>query len=106
MSLSLDIDDLATLRNELENVALHWMDIGILLGIGIRKLEAIAAEVSGSMDRLTKMLTIWLKWDYNYTKYGRPSWRRLVEVVALSSGGGNPNLAMKIARKHMYEGIF
>jgi len=82
------------------------MHIGIQLGIGIPKLEAIDTEVSGSMARLTKVLTIWLKWDYNYTKYGRPSWRRLVEVVALFSGGGNPNLAMKIAGKHMYEGIF
>jgi len=92
------------LRGELEDVAVRWKDIGINLGIRIEKLEAIEAEVSGPMDRLTRILTIWLKWDYNYTKHGKASWRKLVEVVAQSSGGGNLNLAMKIARK--YEGIF
>ena len=85
-------------------MAVRWKDIGINLGIRFDKLEAIEVEVSGPMDRLTRMLTIWLKLDYNYTKNGKPSWQKLVEVVAQSSGGGNPNHAMKIARK--YKGIF
>lgn len=92
------------MRGELEDVAVRWKDIGITLGIRIEKLDAIEAEVSGPMDRLTRMLTIWLKFDYMYTKHGKPSWRKLVEVVAQSYGGGNPNHAMKIARKH--KGIF
>lgn len=99
----LGIDDLARLRGELEDVAGRWKDIGLNLGIRNHNLEAIETEVSVSMDRLTKMLTMWLKWNYNYTKNGKPSWRKLVEVVAQSSGGGNPSRAMKIAKK--YEGI-
>lgn len=99
----LDIDDLATLRGELEDVRVRWKDIGIHLGIRIVDLEVIEKEVSVSMEQLTKMLTIWLNLNYNFTRHGKPSWRKLVEVVAQSCGGKNPLLAMKIAEK--YEGM-
>lgn len=92
-------DDLKTLRRELEGVAPHWRAIGIDLGIRVGKLDAIETEVSGSMERLTSMLILWLKWDYDHKRHGEPSWRKLVEVVAQPSGGRNPRLAMDIATK-------
>ena len=43
---------------------------------------------------------MWLKKQYNYHKYGPPSWRALVKAVANPAGGNNPAKAMKIAENH------
>ena len=33
-------------------------------------------------------------------RFGEPTWVKLVEAVNDSAGGGNPSLAMEIARRH------
>ena len=33
-------------------------------------------------------------------RFGEPTWVKLVEAVSDSAGGGNPSLAMEIARRH------
>ena len=33
-------------------------------------------------------------------RFGEPTWVKLVEAVNDSAGGGNPSLAMKIAKRH------
>ena len=94
------IDDLAAARRELKDVEARWKGIGLELGIRVLRLDAIETEATECMERLTKMLTMWLRLDYSFEKYQRPSWRRLVEAVAQPTGGGNPCLAMEIAQRH------
>ena len=42
----------------------------------------------------------WLKGNYDTTKFGPPTWKMLVEVVANPNGGNNNYLAKKIASQH------
>ena len=98
--LVVGIDDLAAARRELKDVEACWKGIGLELGIRVLRLDAIETEATECMERLTKMLTMWLRLDYSFEKYQRPSWRRLVEAVAQPTGGGNPCLAMEIAQRH------
>ena len=98
--LPVGIDDLAAARRELKDVEVRWKDIGLELGIRVLRLDAIETEATDCMERLTKMLTMWLRLDYSFEKHQRPSWRRLVEAVAQSTGGGDRRLAMEIAKRH------
>ena len=45
----------------------------------------------------------WIMRNYDTTKHGLPTWRRLVEAVDDSSGGHNHALALEIAEKHKGE---
>ena len=38
----------------------------------------------------------WLNQDYNWEKFGVPSWSKLVDAVESRSGGKDPALAKKI----------
>ena len=98
--LTVGIDDLAAARRELKDVEVYWKGIGLELGIRVLRLDAIETEATDCMERLTKMLTMWLKLDYSFEKHQRPSWRRLVEAVAQPTGGENCGLAMEIAKRH------
>ena len=51
------------------------------------------------------MLVQWLKLNYNMRRFGEPTWRWLVEVVADPAGGANVPLARKIARRHKARGM-
>ena len=91
-------DDLADSIRELTDVAAKWRNIGIQLGIRDSQLEAMQGH--SPLDCLRQMLSTWLRKNYNVEQFGEPTWAKLVEVVDHSAGGGNPSLAMKIAKKH------
>ena len=46
------------------------------------------------------MLLLWLNQKYNIERYGRPTWRMLVEAVDMKISGDNYELAERIASKH------
>ena len=98
-------DDLPDTIRELTDVAAKWRNIGIFLGVRDSRLEAIQGDKP--LDCLRQMLAIWLQKNYNVKRFGEPTWVKLVEVVSHSAGGGNPSLAMEIARRHggTYSGI-
>ena len=48
---------------------------------------------------LRKALTHWLKKDYNYKRFGHPSYRKL--CVSVSNGGHNKASAEEIANEHL-----
>ena len=52
---------------------------------------------------LSYVIESWLKKNYNATKFGPPTWRWLVEIVADPAGGNDTALADKIAGKHLTE---
>ena len=98
MSIVTDEDDLPDTIRELTEVAAKWRNIGVLLGIRDSQLETIQGD--SPPDCLRQMLATWLRRNYNVKRFGEPTWVKLVETVNHSAGGGNPRLAMKIARKH------
>ena len=55
---------------------------------------------------LTAMVTEWLKMNYNVSRFGEPTWQRLVEAVGDSGGGANMALARDMARRHKAGRIF
>ena len=47
-------------------------------------------------DRLSEVIKLWLQWNFNYKKEGKPSWKTLVKAVYPL----NPRLAESIAQNH------
>ena len=91
-------DDLPETIRELSDIAASWRNIGTQLGIRHNRLEAIQGEKP--LDCLRQMLATWLQKNYNVKRFEKPTWAKLVEAVGHSAGGGNPSLAMEIARRH------
>ena len=85
---------------ELEPVAHKWYDIGLALGLSPSTLDGISKGQGDIYELLRSMIVEWLKMSYNYEKFGKPTWRRIVEAVRATSGGRNPALADVLARKH------
>ena len=56
-------------------------------------------------DSMIRVLTCWLKEDYNVKKFGPPTWRQLVKAVGHPDGGADMVLAMEIAKRHKARGM-
>jgi len=95
-----DEDDLIDTIKVLTDVAAKWRNIGIFLRIRPSQLETIQVQGYTPMESMREMLITWLQRNYNVERFGEPTWKKLVEVVSHSAGGGNPSLAMEIARRH------
>ena len=94
-------DDLFDLLKEMTSVAGSWKAIGIGLRISCGRLETIQNDNAGnSRACLSAMLTCWLQRNYNMERFGEPTWRAVVKVVADSAGGDNHALALNIAEQH------
>ena len=100
MSTSTGERDLSDTIRELTYVAAKWRNIGILLGILDSQLDAIQMQGDSPPDCLRRMLTTWLRRNYDVNQFGEPTWVKVVEAVTHSAGGGNPSLATEIARRH------
>jgi len=100
LSIAPDEDDLSDIITVLTEVAANWRRIGLFLRIRDSHLEAIQQEDSRPLDCLIRMLATWLRRNYNMDRFGEPTWVKLVKAVDNPAGGGNHDLAMKIARAH------
>ena len=99
--LPTDEDDLYDISKDLTSLAAKWKEIGIALRLRCGVLDKID---SGRPDRcLSYVIENWLKKNYNFTKFGPPTWRWLVEIVADPAGGNDRALADEIAKKHLIE---
>jgi hypothetical protein len=83
----------------MNGVATNWVSIGLLLGIPYKRMEIFKLEDTLE-ERMGMMVDAWLSLKHDVAVFGEPTWRRLVEVVASSSGGGHMRLATEIARDH------
>jgi len=92
--------DLSDILKELTGVAAQWQHLGIHLGIRIDKLNVIELQEESPTKCLTQMLTYWLRRAYDVTRFGEPTWVKLVEVIGHEAGGGDPSLAAEIAGRH------
>ena len=86
---------------EMMPVARNWKAIGIVLGINYGRLGTIQTDNPGNSSAcFLDMLACWLKRSYTVERFGEPTWRAVVKVVAQSAGGDNCALALTIARNH------
>jgi hypothetical protein len=97
---TLDINDLFDVHYELLNVAHNWRGVGRALRLHPDLLNRIGADHSDVTSRLEGVLTEWLKREYDTTRFGLPSWERLVAAVAHPAGGNDHALAEEIATRH------
>ena len=88
--------DLFELIEILDPVNTRWRYIGLALRLDPAKLDEIEKENNELEDRLTKVLTLWLKKMYNTVKFGEPSWTLLAEAVGHPVGGKDSALAEQI----------
>ena len=79
----------------------HWYDLGLALRINPSSLDTIKATESDPKKRLNTLMSKWLSKEYNFNKYGNPSWKLLCAAVHSPVGGNNPALAEKIANNHL-----
>ena len=81
---SLGINDLADIMEVLEIHSfstVRWRDLGEKLGIRENTLEEIEYERRRVRDMLKETLAVWLRMNYDYKNYGRPSWPALINAI-------------------------
>ena len=101
-----DLDDHFDVLSELLPLTAKWKGIGLALRLNADLLMGIEADCSGDPTAcLTLVITKWLMGNYNVERFGRPTWRQLVEAVGHPAGGANEMLAMSIAKKHKAGGM-
>ena len=85
----------------MEDVIARWKNFGKALHIKPAKLENIEAIPNIKPEEcLGKTLTEFLNMAYDYETYGVPSWKLIVIALAHTTGGNNPQLALKVAGEH------
>ena len=78
-----------------------WKKIGRALRLETNVLERIqAANPEDPEECLSQAIVQWLRRNYDVEKFGQPTWKCLVEVVAHPAGGSNRDLAIKIAQTY------
>eukprot|EP00731_Ephydatia_muelleri_P008622 Em0004g960a len=97
----LGADDFQDVRKEVATLTGLWDGMALCLGLTKDHVREIDLAYRGDPSRcLDDVIERWLNQNYNWEKFGVPSWRGLVTAVADGSGGKNPALAKKIAEKH------
>ena len=94
-------DDHFDILAEMMPVAGNWKTVGRSLRIDSGHLNIIQETNSGKpKECLSETLTCWLNRNYNVERFGEPTWRAVVRVVAHPAAGDNCALALSIAGKH------
>ena len=82
-------------------ISSRWLRLCCSLGLRASLVDTIKKNNPGDVEEcLFEGLQHWVLKNYDTTKHGLPSWRRLVEAVDDSSGGHNHALALEITEKH------
>ncbi len=84
--------------NALTDVHFRYFEIGTQLHL--KGLDSIRNRSIIDTIAMCEVIGNWLEGNYNTTKFGVPTWKKLVEVVANPNGGRNNFLAERIAREH------
>ncbi len=86
--------------NALADVLFRYYEIGTFLHLRSRILDTIKSRSTTDTIAMVDVVEEWLKGNYNTTRFGPPTWKMLVKVVANPNGGNNNYLAEKIASEH------
>ena len=86
--------------NALTDVHSRYLEIGTQLYLMIKFLDTFKNRTKTDTIAMGEVVEEWLKGNYDTDKFGPPTWKKLVEVVAHPNGGNNNFLAKKIANEH------
>ena len=89
-------DDIKNIRQAVSSIEGKWEDFGGNLGLKQSTIETISANFRRAERCFTEVITQWLRWNYDYEKEGKPSWKNLVKAVHPI----NDKLANSIAQEH------
>ena len=97
-----DIDDMADVLVEVEDLAASWRLLFCKLGIKEESSLAVIEKNSPGDVKTCfyEALKEWLRLNYDYQRHGRPTWRRLAEVVLTISKA----VSERIVKKHVQRG--
>ena len=98
--LFLDEDDIHDVKEQVLKLRTNYYNFGMALGISLTDMDDIKEKHKDSTEALSSVLLTWLKQNYNTTKHGLPTWRKLVEAVDSGGGGNNHAQAKIIAKQH------
>ena len=77
-----------------------YFQLGRALRLRDHDLKVIHEACTNEANALNDVLLMWLDQKYNVERFGRPTWRMLVEAVDKKTGGNNHDLAKKLASNH------
>ena len=86
-------DDLAEIVNTLGEVAAKWSVIATNLHLKGNEINSIR---NSDQERLISVISEWLKMNYNYERFGPPSWQMLARAVQPING----RLFRRICKEH------
>ena len=98
--LSIGEGDLPIILLYLEDLKADCFKIGTLLHLHQGELNSIERKSADHAEAMIKIISNWLKLNYNWKTFGKPSWKALVKAVASPMGGNNTAQAVKIAESH------
>ena len=97
-----EIDDQHDVESEVIDIAPEWKGFGLALRLAPTLLNKIEKESGSNVDNcLRNVVSMFLQQKYEISKYGCPTWRKIIQAVKHRTGGSNPALAFKIANNHL-----
>ena len=96
--------DSFAIQAEVDDIADKWYRFGKALYLTPEKLNLLKTAQRDPKDCLSDSLLEFLKKNYDWEKYGVPSWRLIVIALAHKSGGDDTALALRVAKNHFTSG--
>ena len=97
---TIDEDDLDEIIKYLKDIMANYFTLGTALKLRHATMNTIRMRKLDPPEALLEVINEWLSKNYNFEKFGKPTWKALVEAVASPMGGNNTGLALKIAEDH------
>ncbi len=95
VNLDLGPNDKVAVLKALADIQSRYCEIGTLLHL--KSLDSIKNSSKNDTLAMGEVVEDWLKENYDTDRFGLPTWKMLVNVVANPIGGNNNFLAKKIA---------
>ena len=85
----------------LEDLNAQWYKIGTALKLPSSTLDYTRQECYGdNRQALITVVNHWMNMNYDFGRFGKPSWKALVVAVASRIGRNHRALAVRIAKAH------